>query len=137
MRKLFDNISGQRALDADRRTAAATGEKVVDTKGFNDAMLVGIFGDVTCTTGNSYTITVMECDTSTGSFVSTGISVAVSGANNAAASNQVKVARIPELNVVRKRFLRADLSMTATTTSIDGAGLIVLGEPYKGPVNSD
>jgi hypothetical protein len=100
-------------------------------------MLVAVIGDVTCTTGNSYTLTVMECDTSTGSFTTTGITVVASGADAAAASNQVAVARIPELNVVRKRFLRVDLSCTATTTSFEGGAIIILGEPYSGPVNSD
>lgn len=135
--KLFDNLSVQRSLDPDVRTGVATGEKVVDTQGYNDGMLVGVVGDMTCTTGNSYTLTVMECDTSTGSFTSTGISVVFSGANDAAAANQTKVARIAELNVVRKRFLRVDLTCTATTTSFEGGGLIVLGEAYRGPVNND
>ncbi|MER0170355.1 MAG: hypothetical protein DU489_07075 [Nitrosomonas sp.] len=135
--KLFDNLSAQRALDPDVRTGVATGEKVVDSQGYRDGMLVGITGDMSCTTGNSYTLTVMECDTSTGSFTSTGISVVFSGANDAAASNQTKVARIAELNVTRKRFLRVDLTCTATTTSFEGTGIIILGESYAGPVNSD
>jgi hypothetical protein len=135
--KLYDNVSAQRALDPDVRTAAATGEKVVDSQGYRDGMLVAVAGDVTCTTGNSYTITVMECDTSTGSFTTTGISVVFSGADDAAASNQTKVARLPELNVVRKRFLRADLSCTATTTSFEGGAIILLSEADGGPVNSD
>ncbi len=135
--KLYDNVQVERSLDSDIRTAAATGEKVVDTQGYRDGMLVGIVGDVTCTTGNSYTLTVMESDTSTGTFASTGISVVFSGATNAAASDQVKEARISELNVTRKRFLRVDLSCTATTTSFEGTGIILLGEAYKGPVNTD
>lgn len=135
--KLFDNTSVQRSLDADVRTAAATGENVVDTLGYRDAMLVGIAGDVTSTTGASYTLTVHESDSSTTGFATTGISVVFDGIDNAAASNQVKLARIAELNVVRKRFLRVDLTCTATTTSFEGAGVLVLGEKYDGPVNSD
>ena len=135
MHKLYDNTSAQRALDPDVRTAVATGEKVVDTQGYNDGMLVAVVGDVTITTGDSYTLTVMECDTSTGSFVTTGISVVFD--TGAGDSNQTAVARIPELNVVRKRFLRVDLTCTATTTSFEGGAVILLGEPYKGPVNSD
>lgn len=135
--KLFDNLSAERSLDADVRTAAATGEKVIDTQGFEDGMLVAISGDVTSTTGDSYTIRVMECDTSTGSFTTTGIEVVFSGATGAAASNQNKVARIGQLNLVRQRFLRVDLACTATTTSWEGAGIIVLGNKIGGPVNSD
>jgi hypothetical protein len=135
--KLFDNVSTQRALDPDVRTAVATGEKVVDSQGHRDGMLVAVAGDVTCTTGNTYTLTVMECDTSTGSFTSTGISVVFSGATDAAASNQVKLARVAELNVVRKRFLRVDLTCTATTTSFEGGAVLLLGESYAGPINSD
>lgn len=137
MSKLHDNLAPTRALDADVRTAVATGENVIDTQGYEDGELVAIAGDVTCTTGDSYTIQVMECDTTNGSFTTTGISVVFSGADNAAASNQVKVARIGQLNVTRKRYLRVDLACTATTTSWEGAGIVVLGNKNSGPINSD
>ena len=138
MRKLFDNLKVNQSLNAEAHTAATTGATVIDTQGYNDGMLVVAAGDITCTTGDSYTVKVMECDTSTGSFTDTGIAVTFSGASGAAAlENTAKVARIAELNVTRKRFLRVDLAMTATTTAWEGAGLIVLGQAYAGPVNND
>lgn len=135
MTKLYDNVGAERALDPDVRTDAATGEKVVDTLGARDGMLVAVVGDVTITTGDSYTLTVMECDTSTGTFTTTGISVTFD--DGTGESNQTAVARIPELNVVRKRFLRVDLSCTATTTSFEGGAVVLLSEKYAGAVNSD
>lgn len=133
--KLYDNVSVERALDPDVRTDAATGEKVVDTLGYRDGMLAAVVGDVTITTGDSYTLTVFECDTSTGTFTTTGIAVTFD--TGTGESNQTAVARIPELNVVRKRFLRVDLSCTATTTSFEGGATILLAEKHTGAINSD
>lgn len=135
MRKLFDNVSGQRALDPDVRTDAATGEKVVDTQGYTDGMLLAVLGDVTITTGDSYTLTVMESDSSTTGFATTGITVVFD--DGTGESNQTAVARISSLNVTRKRFLRVDLSCTATTTSFEGGAVILLGGKADGPVNDD
>lgn len=138
MRKLFDNTKVVVSLNAEAMTAATTGATVIDTQGYSDGMLVAVAGDITCTTGDSYTIKVMECDTSTGTFTAAGVEVVFSGASGALAlENTVKVARISELNVTRKRFLRVDLAMTATTTAWEGAGILLLGEAYSGAINSD
>lgn len=138
MRKLFDNIKAAVSLNAEAMTAATTGATVLDTQGYSDGMLVAVAGDITCTTGDSYTIKVMECDTSTGTFVASGIEVVFSGASGALAlENSIKSARISELNVTRKRFLRVDLAMTATTTAWEGTGIVLLGGSVSGPVNSD
>jgi len=138
MRHLFDNISPKASLDAEAMTAATTGAQVVDTQGFSDGMLVVVAGDITCTTGDTYRVKVMECDTTNGTFADTGIYVDFSGASGAAAGqNSIKQARISELNVTRKRYLRVDLAVTATTTAWEGAGIILLGGKDSGPVNSD
>lgn len=140
MRKLFDNIGAHQSLDAEAYTAATQGGHVIDTQGFEDAMLVVAVGDITCTTGDEYRVKVMECDTTNGSFGDTGIYVSYTGGTGALAGQNVeavKVARIAELNVVRKRYLRVDLAMTATTTAWEGAGVILLGHGASGPVNSD
>ena len=133
--KLFDNVKATQSLDPDVRTDDANGETVVDTLGYRDGMLVAVAGDVTDTTGDTYTIKVYESDSSTTGFTDTGISVVYTGGQ--AEDNSTKVARIAELNVVRKRFLRADLECTATTTSFEGGALILLSEATKGAVNSD
>lgn len=138
MRKLFDNIGAHESLVAEAYTAATTGATVIDTQGYSDGMLVVAAGDITCTTGNTYRVEVYECDTSTGTFAATGIYCDFTGASGATAGeNTAKVARIGELNLTRKRFLRVDLAMTATTTAWEGAGVILLGQKYSGPVNSD
>lgn len=138
MRKLFDNISAQVSLDAEAYTAATEGGHVIDTQGYQDAMVVAVAGDITCTTGDTYRLKVMECDTSNGTFSDSGIYIDFTGASGSAAGqNSQKVARVAELNVVRKRFVRVDLAMTATTTAWEGAGIVLLGEKVSGPINSD
>lgn len=138
MRKLFDNIKFRQSLDVEAYTAATTGATVIDTQGYGDAVLLAVAGDITCTTGDTYRVKVMECDTSTGTFTDTGIYVDFVGASGAAAGqNGTKQARIPELNVARKRFLRVDLSVTATTTAWEGGGILLLGESVSGPINND
>ncbi|TFH72393.1 hypothetical protein E3V39_12495 [Gammaproteobacteria bacterium LSUCC0112] len=138
MRKLFDNIKTGLSLVTEAYTAATQGATVIDTKGYRDGMLVVAAGDITCTTGDTYRVKVMECDTSTGTFEDTGIYVDFTGASGAlAGQNTNKQARISELNLTRKRFLRVDLALTATTTAWEGAGIILLGESYAGPVNTD
>jgi hypothetical protein len=135
MRKLFDNIKAVYSLDAETYTDVTAGAHVVDTQGYGDGMLIAVAGDITDTTGDSYTIKVMECDTSDGTFTASGISVVFTG--GASQDNTLKVARIAELGVARKRFLRADLVCTATTTSWEGAAVILLGESVNGAVNDD
>lgn len=140
MRKLFDNVAMHQSLVAEAYTAATEGANVVDTQGYSDGMLVVAPGDITCTTGDTYRLKVMECDTSNGTFSDTGIYVDFTGASGAAAGQNSaagKVARIADLNVTRKRFLRVDLAMTATTTAWEGSGIILLGNKINGPVNSD
>ena len=140
MRKLFDNISANQSLDAEAYTAATEGGHVIDTQGYDDGMLVVVAGDITCTTGDTYRVKVMECDTSNGTFSDSGIYVDFTGASGSAAggnSASPKVARISELNVARKRYLRVDLAMTATTTAWEGSGIVLLGHKASGPVNTD
>jgi hypothetical protein len=140
MSKLFDNLSVQQSLDAEAYTGATTGGHLVDTQGYEDGMLVVVAGDITCTTGDTYRVKVSECDTTDGQFSDTGIYVDFTGASGSAAGGnaaEAKVARISQLNVARKRYLRVDLAMTATTTAWEGSGIIVLGNKVSGPVNSD
>ncbi len=140
MRKLFHNISANQSLDAEAYTAATVGGHVIDTQGYADGMLVVVAGDITCTTGDTYRVKVMECDTSTGTFTDSGIYVDFTGATGTAAGQNAaaaKVARITELNVTRKRFLRVDLAMTAVTTAWEGSGIVLLGDSITGATNSD
>lgn len=140
MRKLFDNISAQQSLVAEAYTAATTGANVIDTQGYTDGMLVVAAGDITCTTGDEYRVKVYECDTSTGTFTDSGIYVSYTGATGTAAGQNAaasQVARLTELNLTRKRFLRVDLAMTATTTAWEGSGVILLGQKVSGAANSD
>lgn len=132
MRKIFDNVEAAYTLDAEAYTANQTGTDVVDTIGAGDGMLVALSGDVTGTGSDVYTVTLKECDTTNGTFTSTGIVIEFSGASQ---SNLVKLARIPELNLTRKRYLRADLTCSATTVAWEGAVVVLLGEQAKGPVN--
>jgi hypothetical protein len=134
MRKLFDNIKAVLSLvpavyTSDQAYGAVT---AVDTQGYNDAMLVVAAGDIDLASGNeTYAVKVFECDTSGGTYTDTGISVTIT------ADNTVAVARLKELNVTRKRYLKATLDVEGTTPSFPGMAVILLGQAYTGPQNDD
>jgi hypothetical protein len=97
-------------------------------------MLVVAVGDLDATTGDeAYAVKLFECDTAGGTYTDTGISITI--ANDA--DNTISVARIPELNVARKRYLKATLDVGGTSPSFPGSATILLGEAYSRPVNAD
>lgn len=131
--KLFDNVKPICSLDSDVYTTDTTGQDTVDTRGYSDGMLVVTAGDITGTGTDVYTVTVMEGD-DTSTLASTGISVTFTGAD--APSNSIESARISGLNLNRKRYLRADLSASATTVSWEGSAVVLLGEADQNPVDN-
>jgi len=132
MRKIFDNIKVLASLVPATRTADANGTGV-DTQGYSDAMMIVPVGDIDLADVNeTYVINLEESDASGSGYVAvSGFSVTIT------ADNAVGVLRIPELNVTRKRYLRAVLDVGGTTPSIPAAAVFLLGEAYTGPVNSD
>src|SRR6185437_16522164 len=131
MRHLFDNIKAVQSLIPATYTAdkAYTDAAVtaVDTQGYADGMLVVTVGDLDAGTGDeTYAVKLFECDTSGGTYTDTGISVTILNT----ADDSVAVARIPELNVTRKRYLKATLDVGGTTPSFPGSALILLGDGY-------
>lgn len=130
MRKLFDNVKVLQSLVSAVRTADANGTGV-DTQGYEDAMLVVPVGDIDLASADeTYQVKVEESDDNV-TFTTTTITATVS------ADNQVGVARIAELNVARKRYLRAVLDVGGTTPSIPMSALFLLAGSLKGPVNVD
>ena len=132
MRKLFDNVKAALSLvPAVHTTNQAYGAvTAVDTQGYEDAMLVVAAGNLV-TVDETYVIEVYECDTSGGTYVATGITVAMT------ADNTVGVARVKGLGMPRKRYLKATLTMTGSNESFPGTALFLLGGADAGPVNSD
>jgi hypothetical protein len=131
-RKLLDNVKASVSLvpavySSNQAYGAVT---AVDTQGYNDAELLVVAGNLV-TVDETYVVEVYECDTSGGTYTATGITVAMT------ADNTVGVARITDLNVVRKRYLKATLTMTGSNESFPGTAVFLLGEPASGPVNSD
>lgn len=133
MRHLFDNVKTVLTLDPEVYTADTTGTDYVDTAGYHDAMLLVMSGDVTYTTasGEGYVVKLYECDTTDGTYTDTSISVTMND------SNAVGQARVPNLNTTRKRYLKAILDVSATTTSWEGGVAVQLAAGDSGPVNSD
>lgn len=129
--KIFDNVKAVASLVSATRTADANGTGV-DTLGYRDAMLVVQAGDIDLANADeTYVVELEESDdNSTFTDVAT-ISITIT------ADNQTKVARIPELNVARKRYLRAVLNVSGTTPSFPGSAVFLLGEAYAAPVNTD
>lgn len=131
--KLFDNVKAVMSIrPAAARAADANGESV-DTLGFRDGMLVVEAGVIDTTDANeTYAFLVEESDTGSGAWT------AVPGATGAiTASNTTDVIRVAELNVARKRYLRAVLDVGGTSPSILCSAVFLLGEAYAGPVNND
>ena len=131
--KIFDNITAIYTLDAEAYTTDTTGTDYVDTQGYGDGMLLVASGDIGTASGDLYTITLKECETTNGTYTSTGITVTYAHDGD----NTVKLARISDLGTTRMRYLRADLTCSATTIAWEGAVAILLGEAASGPVNSD
>jgi ABC-type phosphate/phosphonate transport system substrate-binding protein len=129
--KLFDNIKAVASLVSATRTADANGTGV-DTLGYRDAMLVVQAGDIDlASTDETYVIELEESDDNSAWSDVSDISVTIT------ADNQTGVARVSELNVVRKRYLRAVLNVSGTTPSIPCSAIFLLGEGYAGPANTD
>jgi len=129
--KLFDNINVLASLVPATRTADTNGTGV-DTQGYRDGMLVVSAGDIDlASTDETYAINIEESDDNSTFAAVSGLTTTVT------ADNQVKLIRVSELNVTRKRYLRAVLDVGGTTPSIPLAAIFLLGESYTGPVNSD
>ena len=130
MSKVFDNILVVASLVPATRTADANGTGV-DTKGFNDAMMVVTVGDLDLASGDeTYVVNLEESDDNSSFSAVSGFSITMT------ADNTTKELRIPDLNTTRKRYLRAVLDVGGTTPSIPGTAVFVLGEPFSGPVGN-
>jgi hypothetical protein len=130
MRTVFDNVKVLGSILPVTKTADFTGTGI-DTQGYNEAVLVVAAGDIdTSSSDETYVVNVYESDDNS-TYTDTGISVTVT------ADNDVKVARIAELNVSRKRYLQARLDVGGTTPSFPGTALFLLGGAGSLPVNSD
>jgi hypothetical protein len=130
MNKLFDNLKFLFSFRPVALTATTNGTGV-DTQGYNDAVAVLEVGAVT---GTSPTMTVKiqeSDDNSTFSDVS-GLTF-----TQVTASNSSQLLRISELNVTRKRYLRAVATIGGTTPSFTTSCELVLGDYISGAVNSD
>lgn len=131
--KLFDNIKPNLSLRPGTYSASTTGQSYVDTLGYSDGMLVVIGGAIGTTTADTYTFAVLESDTTAGTYTTaSGVSVTFTASDD----NEVHSCRISNLNTTRKRYLRADITTSATTASFVGSALIVLGEKDSNAVDN-
>lgn len=128
MKTLYDNVKILASLVSATRTADANGTGV-DTKGYNDAMLIVSAGDIDLANADeTYSFKIEESDDNS-SFSDTGLSTTIT------ADNQVKVVAIKNLGTTRKRYLRAVLDVGGTTPSIPASALFALSGADSGPVN--
>lgn len=131
--KIFDNVLAKYTLDAEAYTTDTTGTDYVDSLGFSDGMLLVCAGDIATGGTDAYTITLKECATTNGTYTTAGISVVFQDDDD----NELRTARISDLGTARMRYLRADLTCSATTISWEGAAVILLGEGASNPVEQD
>lgn len=131
MRHLYDNVKGVASIVPAVYTADQNGTGV-DTRGYENAVLLVNAGNIdTANADETYVVELEESDdNSTFTDVAT-ISVTIT------ADNQVGVARIPNLNTTRKRYLRAVLNVGGTTPSFPGGAVFLLAGGDSGPENSD
>lgn len=133
MKHLFDNIKSFPSLRPATYSASTTGQDYVDTQGYDDGMLVVSAAAIGTTTGDTYTIQVLECDTTNGTYATaSGVAVTFTASDD----NEVHSARIANLNTTRKRYLRADITCSATTASFIGSAQIILGGNASNPVDN-
>lgn len=128
---VYDNVKIVNSLVPAVVTTATAGSLYVDTLGYHDGMLIVTTGAVTSTGSDLYTVTVWEGD-ATSSMAATTITATVGGTT---AGSTVAVARISDLNVTRKRYLQARLTMSATTISFAGSATFALTNKESNPVN--
>ncbi len=128
---LFDNVKAVASLVSATRSSDTNGTGV-DTLGYRDGMLVVQAGDIDLASADeTYVVELEESDDNSAWVDVASISITIT------ADNQTGVARIPELNVARKRYLRAVLNVGGTTPSFPGSAVFLLAGSYAGPVNTD
>lgn len=128
--KVFDRILVIPSLVPAVLTADTNGTGV-DTRGYSDGMLSVIVGDIDTASGNeTYVVNLEESDDNSTFTAVSGYSITIT------ADNQAKELRIPDLNVTRKRYLRAVLDVGGTTPSAPISAAFVLGEKHTLPVGN-
>lgn len=130
MRKLFDNIRSAFSLRPAALTATTNGTSV-DTRGYGDAMAVLEVGAVS---GTSPTLDVKIQESDDNSAFT---DVAGAAFTQVTAANSSQVLRLGQLNLVRKRYVRAVATIGGTSPSFALGCQILLGEGASGAVNND
>ena len=125
------------SLEPGTYTTDTAGQQYVDTKGFDDGVLVVVAGALTATGSDVYTVSLFEGDaTSSMTAVATTSVPAVTFTGGVSSQQKtVRISRIADLNVSRKRYLQAKLTCSATTISFAGSAVIELGMAASNPVN--
>lgn len=130
MIKLFDNLKPLFTFRPAAVTATANGTGV-DTQGYDDAVVLLEVGAVTGTTP-SMTVKIQESDdNSTFADVTGATFTAVTAANNS------QILRLTELNVTRKRYVRAVATISGTTPNFTFGCEVIMGGYISGAINSD
>ena len=130
LRTIFDNVKALLSIRPTTLTASSNGTGV-DTQGYLQGMVVLETGLVS---GTSPTMSVklQESDDN-----STFVDIAGAVFATVTASNNSQVLRIRELNVARKRYLRAVATIGGTTPSFSTGVEFLIGDGLSGPANDD
>ena len=130
MKSVYDAVKSLTSLIAAVRTANANGA-VIDTKNYNSAKLVIATGDLT-TVDETYVFKIQEGDESDLSDAAdiSGATVAIT------ADDQVGQVRLDGLgNDVRKRYIRAVLTVSGSNPSIPCTAVFELGNAFRQSAN--
>lgn len=139
MRHIYDNTKVKIGMIPVVLSATSTPVQFIDTLGYNDGMLIVSSGAVTATGTDIYTVSVLEGDATASMATVTNLSIntlTFGFVSGAAESSTVKVLRIPDLGVTRKRYLQMTIVASATTVSFAGSAQFALSNPDSGPSNT-
>jgi len=129
--KIFDNVSALFSFRPAAVTTTANGTGV-DTLGFNDGMVILEVGAVTGTTP-TLNVKMQESHDN-----STFVDIAGSAFIEVIAANSSQVLRLAELNVVRRRYVRAVATIGGTTPNFTfNCEVALSGKTIGNAVNND
>lgn len=129
MKRVFDNVKMVQSLVPAVRTADANGVGV-DTQGYEQAVLLVPAGAIdTGDADETYVIELEESDDNSSWSDVADHDVTIT------ADDETDMVRIKNLNVTRKRYLRAVLNVGGTSPSFAGGAIFLLEGGPSGPEN--
>ena len=135
-RELSSSVKNLRALDNSNITSDTNTDGVeIDTQGFNSVTCVLASGLGGSYTDGTYTVNVLESDTSGSGYAAADSSVIVSQSGNSAVDADNECAWVGYVG--NKRYIKVRCVSTSTSSGANICGWVILGHPHNAPVTSN